>query len=197
MRTSILAGNRVSFAGVLYSLGAILVYNVASQLDMLWLGLSTVPIAIYYIIRWPHERSSFNGPHPWLFHIFGGLALIIWVIFIFGTEVTSRVFPIWVQDHVRTELIDGQKNARPQVAWDIDGRQAKAENASVWFAAVVDKRVRGTQIEQTLAKFLTPLSNFLQRWAFSLTILLTIVCGTGLFISGVVINRRSAKKRAS
>jgi hypothetical protein len=194
---SVMSGNRISLVGALYGLGAIVLYNQASQLNMLWLGLTTIPIAGYYSIQWPHERVQIDVNHAWLFHMFGALAIMTWVFFVFGAELATKIFPAWIKDQVHSELLDTSRTSRVPVSWEADGRQAKAENSSVWFAAVLDRKIRASQIEQTILKSFSPVADKVQKYGFSLTVLLTVVCGAGVFISSLLAVKRSQSSGAS
>jgi hypothetical protein len=193
-KISLIAGDRTTLIGVLYAIAALAVYQVAPVLNMLWLTMTTIPIAAYYILRWPHQ--DIDAPRlSTAYHAVGIIVICVWLTTVFAPEISTSIVPQWLKSEVSSNFQIANRGgaSKLRVVWDVDGRRySTLEGGSTWVASVAERRIKGAPLEETVKNLIDPIAARTGSFGATLVLLLVLVCGLGLYLSGFLTKQRSS-----
>jgi hypothetical protein len=191
---------RLGVMAVILAMATIAIADkLVPDLPLLWLIMAIIPITVFYAIQWPHERAKGQVVSlEWFFHVVGGLAILVWLTCVLGTEITYRSIPTWMSDQVRSEfgIPNATFNPLTTGGWGIDGREATVgENNSTWFAIITQrgsatKRIYGMPLGKTVTNIIAPVVKSVETIGIAAIYVLIIVCGSGLGIAGYLAMRK-------
>jgi len=192
-----ISSERTGLLGLIYAIVAIAIYQVAADLNMFWLAVTQAPIAAYFALRWPQESTGTGSTRS--IYVLGLLATAAWIALVLGSELAMLFFPVWLQHNVKSLVgvaADESSRVPPPSAftWDLSGTHAKVENGSTWVAAIFDGKLFCVPLRETVSNIIAPTLNSVAYTGAMLTLLLTLVCGAGLFIAGYIANRQQDSK---